>query len=292
MKLALRLATDGLFLAFSGSAYSLWIEPEWLEVTHIPLSLPRLPGAFVGLRLAQLSDIHLGGWMDARRLQRVIACTLRLQPDLVVVTGDFVYGRSWNHPSLDATVTSLAEAFLPLTRACPVLAVLGNHDYWVDAAAVRQALALAGILELNNAVHTLERGGQRLHICGVDDVWERHSKLERILDVVPPGEAAILLAHEPDFARSSAPTGRFDLQLSGHTHGGQIVLPFLGAPVRPHMGRMYPASGLCQVGEMYLYTSRGVGMAGVPVRFNCRPEIPVFHLAADSGGAGSGASAG
>ena len=164
-----------------------------------------------------------------------------------------------------------------LTERRTTLAVLGNHDYWTNANAVREALASCGILELGNDVYSLSNEGDQLHIAGVDDVQEKHHRLDIVLNKLPQTGAAILLAHEPDFADRSAETGRFDLQLSGHSHGGQVVLPFIGAPVLPYLGRKYP-SGLYRVGRMWQYTNRGVGMASLKIRFNCRPEITVFTL--------------
>jgi predicted MPP superfamily phosphohydrolase len=128
-------------------------------------------------------------------------------------------------------------------------------------------------------VHTLERGGSLLHIAGVDDVWERQDRLDLVLDRLPAEGGAILLAHEPDFADTSAATGRFDLQISGHSHGGQVIAPFAGPLRLPHLGRKYPL-GLYRVGDMLQYTNRGVGMVYPYVRFNCRPEITLFTLRA------------
>ena len=112
---------------------------------------------------------------------------------------------------------------------------------------------------------------------GVDDVWSGIARLDVVLEKLPEDGAAILLAHEPDFADASAATGRFDLQISGHTHGGQVVVPFYGAPILPYLGQRYPA-GLYQVGDMLQYTNRGVGMARIPIRINCPPEITLFTL--------------
>jgi hypothetical protein len=165
----------------------------------------------------------------------------------------------------------------PLTKAVPSFGVLGNHDYWTDANAVREMLRSCNVTELANSVFTLSRGHETLFLCGVDDVWEGHARLDIVLDQMDDTSAAILLAHEPDFADLSAATNRFDLQLSGHSHGGQIVLPFVGPPILPHLGRKYP-SGLYRVGNMLQYTNRGVGMARLPVRLNCPPEITLLEL--------------
>ena len=252
------------------------VEPGWLAVEQVTLKLPRLAPAFSGFRLVQLSDIHYGDWMNRERLQQVIRLVQAQEPDLVVMTGDYLLGHVWN-ASVRALLEEMVEEFRVLTAKYPTLAVLGNHDYWTNAANVRVGLRNAGIRNISNDVHTLEKNGERFHIAGVDDIWEGHDRLDVVLDRLPEDGAAILLAHEPDFADTSAETGRFDLQLSGHSHGGQVVLPFIGAPVLPYLGWKYP-SGLYRVGEMFQYTNRGVGMASIKVRFNCRPEITVFTL--------------
>ncbi len=266
----------GLAAGAGGFGYMTRVEPAWMDVTQVSLKLPRLGGAFAGLRLVQISDIHYGHWMTAERFQKVIERTLEQQPDVVAITGDFLHGYRWSsdHPR---QLAELADALRPLAKACLTVCVLGNHDYWTDAGAVRAMLAEVGIVELSNAIHTLRRGNDLLHLAGVDDVWEEHDRLEDVLAKLPSDGAAILFAHEPDFADESAATGCFDLQVSGHSHGGQVVLPFVGPPVTPYLGHKYPA-GLYHVREMLLYTNRGVGMGDVLVRFNCRPEITMFSL--------------
>ncbi len=266
------------FSAFGGAAYSTRIEPGWLDVTTLDLRLPRLSEAFSVFRLVQISDIHIGGWMNPERLRRVVRQVLDLSPDLAVITGDFVIGHVYDDWARQA-LTDLILELSPLTAQTRTLGVLGNHDHWVNADAVRAALASCGVLDISNRVHTITREGEHIHIAGVDDVWDGDPRLNEVLAQIPERGAAILLAHEPDFADLSAVSGRFDLQLSGHTHGGQVVLPFVGPPVLPHMGHKYP-SGLYRVGQMWQYTNRGVGMARLQVRLNCRPEITVFTLEA------------
>jgi predicted MPP superfamily phosphohydrolase len=163
----------------------------------------------------------------------------------------------------------------------PTFAVLGNHDYWTDAKIVRNMLETCGIMDLTNTTFRFSRDGASLHLCGVDDVWEGDVHLEDVTAKLVDDSPAILLAHEPDFADTSAATGKFDLQISGHTHGGQIVLPFWGPPVLPYLGWKYP-SGLYQVSGMYQYTNRGVGVGRIPVRLNCPPEITIFTLSGEA----------
>ena len=235
----------------------------------MPLSLPHLAPEFSGYRIVQLSDIHADRWMTAQRIQKIVGRVNEMRPDLVVLTGDFV--------------TRNAEQFAPslavLNELHPVdktLAVLGNHDAWTNPDLIQQTLETAGVQVLNNRSVTLERPSAQLHVAGVDDIWAGRDRLNEVLAALPTTGAAILLAHEPDFADTSAATGRFDLQLSGHSHGGQIHLPFIKR-VLPPLAYKYPL-GQYQVGSMIQYTNRGLGSSGIPIRFNCRPEITIFTL--------------
>ncbi len=242
------------------------------------ISLPRLAKSFDGFRITQISDIHIGGWMNRERLSRVVDLVLGTNPDLVVVTGDHVFGHTWTS-GLDAVVDDYVGELSRLAASYPILGILGNHDHWSDAGKVRAMLVRSQIRELSNSVFSIERDGEYLHIAGVDDVWVGAANLDKVLEALPESGAAILLAHEPDYADVTARTRRFDLQLSGHSHGGQVAIPFSGPPVLPDWGKKY-YSGLYKVKEMWQYTNRGVGMVEPAVRFNCRPEITVFTLKA------------
>ena len=270
----LKLAGQLVLLMLGGTLYSTLIEPLWFDVEQITLKLPRLPKPFSGFRLAQISDIHAGEqWMPAH-LDTVVEKLIALNPDAIAVTGDFVH----SSPSATDEMLNLTEAALrKLSTHFPVYAVMGNHDYWWDVERVRSTFVRANVMEMNNRFDTLSRGDASLHICGVDDVYERMDDLEAVVSRLPHDGCAILLAHEPDFADTSAAAGRFDLQISGHSHGGQVVVPFIGPIVLPRHGRKYPV-GIYQVGNMIQYTNRGLGMVFPYVRFMCRPEITLFTL--------------
>lgn len=271
LKLAVRTTAGVAVAGVGGLGYVTRVEPYWIDIEHVRLSLPRLPAAFQGYKVAQLSDLHMGGWLTRARLEEVVSLTNDQKPDLVAITGDFV-------SSLFGTVKhDLVEVLGELKSDDGVVAVLGNHDHWTDAATIRQVLRDSNITNVSNGVHTLRRDGAQLHIAGVDDIWEAKDDLDAVLRELPAQGGAILLAHEPDFADTSAATGRFDLQLSGHSHGGQVVPPFLGPLRLPPYGRKYH-TGLYQIGNMLQYTNRGVGMVRPHVRFNCRPEITLFTL--------------
>ena len=268
------IVVDSFLVGIGGSLYSTLIEPLWFDVIEVSLTLPRLPAKFSGFRIVQISDIHAGEQFMPGHLGPVIDKILELRPDVVAVTGDFVYSSPQMSDSiLERTGGHLAK----LSEVFPVFAVMGNHDHWWDVDRVRTMLLKSNVSELVNDFFTINRSGSLLHLCGVDDFYERRAKLNPILSRLPEEGSAILMAHEPDFADKSAISGRFDLQISGHSHGGQVVVPFYGPPVLPRHGRKYP-SGLYKVLEMYQYTNRGIGMVFPYVRFLCRPEITLFVL--------------
>ena len=262
-----------VLLAAGGLAYAREVEPYRIAAERVTLTLPRLAPSFDGYRFVQISDVHMDSWMTPERLARIVDLVNEQRPDLVVITGDLV---SYNAPRY---VPGLLAPLKRLKASDGVVAVLGNHDHWAGAEEVRRVISEAGVTDVSNGVKTVHRHRALLHLCGVDSVMDGVDSLDevlRALDSAGPG-CSVLLAHEPNFADRSALTGRFDLQLSGHSHGGQIRLPFLGAPYLPPLSRRYP-SGLYQVGKMLQYTNRGLGTMLARLRFNCRPEITVFTL--------------
>ena len=275
LNLGLAVLVEAALLGVGGLTYASQLEPLWHDVTFLDLALPGLEPSFDGYRLAQISDIHIGTWMNRDRLMQVVNRINAQNPDLVVITGDFV------HHNPGRYIDDLVIPLQGLKSRDGTLAVLGNHDHWTNAKLVRTLLENAGIQDISNQVHTLERDRSLLHIAGVDDVWEHKDRLDLVLEALPKEGSAILLAHEPDYADISAQTGRFDLQLSGHSHGGQVILPFIGSPVLPFLGQKYPL-GFYRIAEMYQYTNRGIGMTSPPVRFNCRPEITLLTLKSPS----------
>jgi predicted MPP superfamily phosphohydrolase len=248
----------------------------WVEINRIELELPRLEHPFDGYRLVLISDFHIGTWLDRTHLQDAINLVNAEHPDLVAITGDFVTYRPEDYAK------DLVAVLGQIQAPDGVLAVLGNHDHWSNPKVVRRILQRANIRELRNDHISIKRQSASLHVAGVDDWMEALDDLDRVLSNLPADGCAILLAHEPDYADTSAKTGRFDLQLSGHTHGGQIHLPVFKTPILPRMGRKYP-SGLYRVENMYQYTNRGLGTAELQFRFNCQPEITVLTLKGAAG---------
>ncbi len=265
-------------MTYLTSYYTLEFEPSWLDVSQIQIPLPNLSKSFHGYRILQISDIHIGGWMNRSHLEDVLEHIREQNPDLIVITGDFVIGHSWSD-ELNEAVEDFIEVMTPLASEYKIIGVMGNHDHWTDVVKVRSMLNTAGIICLQNDIHKLTKNSENLYIAGLDDISEGKHRLEEVELKLPQHVKAILLAHEPDYASTSSKSGKFMLQLSGHSHGGQVVIPFLGPPILPRWGRKYPA-GLYQIEDMYLYTNRGVGMTSPFVRVNCRPEITVFTLQA------------
>ena len=255
--------------ALGGSVYTTLIEPQWLSVDRIDVPLARLPRELDGFTIAQLSDLHLGPYVGAADIRSAVAVTNDLHADLVVLTGDYVTREA---DRMDECATELRA----LSAPNGVFSVLGNHDYWSGPEHITRALENNSIPVLINNAVPLDHNGARLWLAGVDDVWERRADLDSTLRLVPATEPTVLLAHEPDYAEV-AKQRPIDLQLSGHSHGGQVRLPHFGAPILPYLGKQYPI-GLKQADLMWVYTNRGIGVVSPPVRFNCRPEITLLTL--------------
>ncbi|MGB0561426.1 MAG: metallophosphoesterase [Spirulinaceae cyanobacterium] len=262
----LTLLTIAVFLFI----YSAQIEPQWLQVRSQPVTLPRLDPAFNDFKLVQLSDLHVHSLRNRLR-QKVLHNLQQQQPELIVLTGDFVS----QGDDLAAARIELEKLLQEIRAIAPTIAILGNHDYWVNPRVVQRILRLTQIPTLVNGVYEVERAEAHLYFGGVDDVMEGRDRIDQVIEQLPPEGCAILLAHEPDFADTAAATGRFDLELSGHSHAGQIRL--IKPLVLPPLAHQYPA-GWYQVGTMQQYTNRGLGTTIVPFRFGSRPEMTVFTL--------------
>ena len=266
MGLGAAVAVDGFLIA-----------PHIPVAENINIRLPRLPEAFHGFRIVLMGDMHFGPYIGQAQVQRAVRLGLSLKPDLTILTGDFV-----SHPFLErnglhgARHAEPCAQVLQQLKATPVVSILGNHDYWNDPDIVAEILDSHGLQVLRNQAIPLERDGQRIWVVGVDDVYEDANDLDQALQGVPPTETRIVAVHEPDFADETA-RHSIDLQVSGHSHGGQVRIPGYGAPVLPRLGRKYPI-GLNRVGNLQVYTNRGIGMVAPPVRLNCSPEVTLITL--------------
>ncbi len=250
----------------AGVAYTILIEPAMPVLERITLRVPNLPPALDGLRIGQLSDLHLGLLHTTANTRWGVRQMLREQPELIVITGDFV--------TLPQAIPTIGPLLRPLYAPLGIYAVTGNHDYWEGVAEITAEVTKLGITVLFNENRRLTWRGADFWLAGTDDMWYGAPDLDATLAGIPAGAPTILLAHEPDFAGEAAQRG-VTVQLSGHTHGGQIRLPLLGTLCLPRMG-LYFAGGYFAVEGMHLYVSRGLG--GIPVRFNCRPEAAIITL--------------
>ena len=277
-----RFLGTGLSACAGLALYSGEIERHWIEITHREIRLRSLPAEFDGMKVVQLSDIHLDEFTEPFLLRRSIDEINRIQPDAVFLTGDFV---SYEITPRKLSMKSAWQCGEMLNELkCPQrYAVLGNHDVWLSGSEVTRALVANRITVLNNAYLPLERNGSRVWLAGLDDpVCGRPDPDKAIPASIRgiEGEPVIVLCHAPDYADKllAHPAGKsIGLVLSGHTHGGQVRLPFVGALNLPPGGRKY-VEGLFRLGSMQLYVNRGIGTVGVPFRFACPPEITSITL--------------
>lgn len=266
-------ATAAGFALYAGE-----IARHEIDIVHRDIAIAHLPSPFHGYRIVQLSDIHLDEFTEPFFLERIVRHVNAIAPDLVLLTGDFVTHGAFSFIAARSAAYRCAEILSTLTAPLRY-AVLGNHDVDVSAPLVIAALSSHGTPVLVNQNVPIERSGERLWICGVDDPSTRYPNLDRAIPPTP-GAPVILMAHEPDYADTVRlhPRGPLvDLMLAGHSHGGQIRLPFVGALVLPPMGQKY-VEGHFQLNQMQLYVNRGIGTVGLPFRLNCPPEITVLTL--------------
>ncbi len=275
----------GLTAALGAAALigdSILLAPNRPQLVRQEITLARWPVALDNYKIALLSDFHYDPVFSVHPLTAAIPIVNALQPDLIVLTGDFV-----SIPILGRTGRKVAYAAEPCASLLRQMkaphglwAIMGNHDDATDGDLITSILRATGIQVLSNQSAPIEHAGGRFWLAGVDDVLEGNSDLDATLASVPKTEATVLLAHEPDYA-DYVVRHPIDLQLSGHTHGGQVRLPFLPPFYEPALARKYVA-GLYKIGPLTLYTNRGLGTVGVPVRFDCPPEITLITLRAGS----------
>lgn len=249
-----------------GATYATLIEPRRPVLERVTVRLPRLPRSLEGLRIGHLSDLHLGFPHTRANLHWAVEQMQREQPELIVITGDFVNAGS--------AITRSPDLLRFLHAPLGVYGVTGNHDMWEGADELRSYLEPLGIEFLLNRSKRLQWRGEPLWIAGVDDIWYGAPDVDAALCHIPDDAFTLFLCHAPDFADRVAHRS-IDLQLSGHTHGGQMRLPWLGCCCLPHYGVRY-ISGLYRVGPMHLYVSRGLG--GLPGRLNCPPEATIVEV--------------
>jgi uncharacterized protein len=262
---AVALSPAGMF------AYGAAIGKERYEIVERTIALSKLSPRLDGLRIVQLTDIHVGNFMKQAKLEWYVRAVNDLSPDIVALTGDFI-------GSSPHFISACAAALEKLDARHGVFACLGNHDFWVGADGVTEALQAAGVQVLRNEARTLSLKGAPLNIAGVDDPWRGKTDFDRALSMTHADAPTIMLCHQPDLFPAVVRRG-IDLTLAGHYHGGQVKLQFLGMAVSPaHLISEF-VEGLYSQDRSQLYVSRGIGVTGPPVRLNAPPEITLLHLA-------------
>lgn len=264
-----------LLLLVSAVCWAFFIEPNRLIVRHETIHLERWPSGLSNLKIAVLSDIHAGSaFIDDRKLHLIVERTNQLQPDLVVILGDYITGNGRTSHRVEPEV--FAPVLKDLRAPLGVYSVLGNHDWWYNGPRVRRALEANGIKVLENEAIRIDVRGNPLWLVGLADLWTRPQSIDETLVKVPEGEPLIALTHNPDIF-PQVPQ-RVPLLLAGHTHGGQVRLPLIGTVVQSsRFGDRYVAGHVVENGH-HLFVTTGIGTSIVPVRFGVPPEIVLVTL--------------
>ena len=241
-----------------------------VRIDRVAATVPNLPKSFDGLSVAFLTDIHHGPYVTLGQVTAFVRTVLTLQPDLILLGGDYCL-RDGKY------IAPCFEVLASLKAPLGVYGVLGNHDYAHGADDTKNAMAKAGIVELTNSGVWLTRGRDRLRLAGVDDLWRGRPDVSVALGDMKSTEACVLVSHNPDVAETMLDR-RVGLMLSGHTHGGQVSAPGMTNPFVPsRYGDKY-ARGMVDAPTTRVYISRGLGVTGIPVRYNCPPEISLLTL--------------
>jgi len=267
--LAALLATGAILFV-----WAFWWEPGRLVVRHVELGIPGWE-AEPPLHAVLIADLHVGSPRNGLdHLRRVVERTNARDPDIVLIAGDFVidnvFGGRFVSPE------DIARELAGLDAPLGVYAVLGNHDRWLSAARVEAALVEVGITVLENRAVQIRDAGRSVWIVGIADYWTGHPDVPGALDDVDDGAPAILITHNPDLFPEVPP--RVSLTLAGHTHGGQVILPFVGRAITPsRFGERYAVGHIVEMGN-HLYVTSGVGTSRLGVRFRVPPELVVLDI--------------
>ena len=270
-----RLGTAALVAYLASLVVGLWavvVRRRWVRVREVEIELAGLSPNLDGYRIAQMSDLHIGSLCPRGRAERWVDRVNGLGVDLVALTGDYVTSGVRFHEDI-------AGVLGRLRARDGVVAVMGNHDYFGDGEPLIGLLRAGGVRVLRNERLRVERDGAAMTVAGVDDIWTRRTNIEKTLDGWSGGEPLVVLAHDPklfpDLARRGA-----DLVLSGHTHWGQVGVPFLATRVNLSRFATRFHSALYREGKATLWINPGLGTTGPPIRLGAAPEVTVLRLRA------------
>lgn len=257
--------------------YSTWIEPKWIEITKISISSLNLPKSFQNTRIVHFSDLHVGYHIDLEYCIQIAQLIQAQTPDLICFTGDL-----FDDEFSDSEANQIADVFSQLKAPLGKFSILGNHDYFYNPTRIEKCWEDSSFILLKNKTTQLQQNRDTIILSGLDDALNGNPDFS-ILKSDPRNQKTpfhILLAHEPDLANTVASQYQVHLQLSGHSHGGQIQIPGIGPIITPPLSKQYPL-GLYQSiknSKLHLYTNRGIGTTILPFRFFSRPEITVITL--------------
>ena len=264
------LVAAPLLAVSATAAYARLVEPYNYWISETDIFIRDLPQAFEGFHITQLTDIHHSRILGIAEVRRVVSLAQQTKPDMFVLTGD--YSTSYRR-----YIEPCAEALAALSAPEGVWAVLGNHDHYTDPELTTRALQRQHIAVLNNANTTLQRGSDAIQLSGIDDWTWNGTDWVKAFSGLKTNTVTILLSHQPtvlDFEQAK----NVSLILSGHTHGGQLNFPLLGAPASLFTKDLRYSRGLFRRGDTQLYVSTGTGVIGLPLRLGVRPEIAVLRL--------------
>jgi len=271
-KLIKTVAAAAIGSGIGAGGYAAWLEPRWVELNRIEVGIEGLPAPFEGFTIAHLTDMHRHEPIGLPYIRKCLDLAASAGPDVVAITGDFVSQTADYMPGLAAEIRTLAGRFA-------TYAVLGNHDYWAGADKIRDSLREVGVRVLVNEAIVIERGSASLSLVGLDDLWEGKPDLNRALARVPSESTKVVIEHNPDLIVDLADPG-IELALCGHTHGGQVALPFVGPLIVPSKFGAKYAKGLFRIGKTQMYVNKGIGAIRPTVRFLTRPEVALVRLSA------------
>lgn len=255
--------------------YGFLIEPGRLVVHQQTIQIANWPSELNGLKVAVLSDIHVDNWfVNERKVRTIVERTNQLQPELIVILGDYMSGKGMVKRQVEPRV--FAPILKELRAPLGIYSVLGNHDWWYDGERVRQELEQNGIKVLENETAQINARNRSLWLVGLSDLWTRSQRINETVEKVPQGEPIIALAHNPDiFPRLPK---HVPLLLAGHTHGGQVRFPFIGTVVQSSdLGDRYSRGHVIE-NNHHLFVTSGIGTSILPVRFGVTPEIVLLTL--------------
>ena len=254
--------------------WGFFVGPDRLVIHHETISIDRWPKELSDLRIVVISDIHAGAsFIDDKKLRLIVERTNQLQPELIVILGDYMSGGRRNH-RMDPEV--FAPAFKDFRAPLGVYSVLGNHDWWYDGQRVRRNLEANGVKVLDDEVAEVKTRGTSLWLAGLADLWTRPQHIEGTIAKIPQGVPIIALTHNPDiFPRIPE---RVQLLLAGHTHGGQISFPIIGTVVQPSDFGQRFVRGHVFENNHHLFVTTGIGTSIIPVRFGVAPEIVLLTV--------------